>query len=173
MIVSVFKGGRPVVGFGFALGDVERRNPLPVGRYWVDVFNSKEAAFREWLQAHKADVRVLTTETFEPVGDYEGRVWRLFEVLSPVTWEGPGLPTVADPGVKSSADTAQRPAPEKDPLDQIDPKISDLTDAAARLTKTIAIVGVVAAVVVGGVLIVYYRPRRAVSPAALPEPSPP
>jgi hypothetical protein len=176
---TVFLGGCPVIrpegiyldghrvirlGMGgVGVGAVERANPLPPGKYWVDVFTPQEAAFQDWLHRNKANVIVTTTESFDPTMDGSpGRVWRLFEVGTPVTWEGPGLPTIADPGVKSSEDTAQRPSPEKDPLD----KLSDYgTDVAKTAKAVLWVVGGVVAVVVGGVLIVRYLPRPAPAPS--------
>ena len=155
---GIYLDGRRVIRLGLhgvGVGAIERRNPLPIGRYWVDVFDSKESAFQNWLKAHKAEVQVISAETFEPVDNYEGRVWRLFKVTAPVQWEGPGLPTIAGPDVNSSADTGQRPPKEKDPLDTIDvPLYFD------RVKKTLWITGAVVAVVVGGALIYYYAPRR-------------
>lgn len=152
---GIYFDGQRVISLGLrgvGVGAIERRNPLPVGRYWVDVFTSKEAAFQNWLRAHKAEVQVISAETFEPIDDYEGRVWRLFKTTAPVPWEGPGLPTIAGPDVNSSADTAQRPPKEKDPLDTIDVSLD-------RVKKTAWIVGAVVVVAIGGALI-YYMPRR-------------
>jgi hypothetical protein len=111
-------------GFLIATGGVERRNPLPPGRYWVDVFQSKSAAFNAWLARNKTAVKVESTESFPGDLDnaYESRDWVLFRVLSPAPWEGPGLPTVADASVKTSDDTVQKPPPEKGPLENL-PKL--------------------------------------------------
>lgn len=159
---GIYYGGRKVIALNpGALGAVQRANPLPPGKYWVDVFTPQEAAFQDWLQRNKANVIVTTTETYEPAGDYPGRVWRLFEVNSPVTWEGPGFPTIAGPGVKSSTDTADRPAPEPDPLDKLKGGSDDLVKSVANAAKIVLIVG---AVVVGGVLIIHYLPVRQPAP---------
>jgi hypothetical protein len=158
---GIYFNGRRVIRFG--LEGVERANPLPVGKYWVDVFAPKEAAFQDWLARNKGNVVVTTTESFDAIGDYPARVWRLFEVRkTPVMWEGPGLPNVATPDIKSSADTGQRPPPEKDPLDQIDAleAAKKAAEATARAMKTALIAGTVVAVIVGGVLIAYYVPRQ-------------
>jgi len=121
------RSGVAVVANGWALsatGALERRNPLPPGRYWVDVFQSKATAFNAWLARQKDSVRVETTESYPGDLDraYESRDWVLFRVLAPVPWEGPGLPTVADAGVRTSDDTVQKPPPEKNPLDDL-PKL--------------------------------------------------
>ena len=55
---------------------IERRNPLPPGRYWVDVFDrigtagafkgqNEQQAFRNWLRAFAATVKVEVTETHD------------------------------------------------------------------------------------------------------------
>jgi hypothetical protein len=153
---GIYLNGQRVIRLG--LQGVERTNPLPVGKYWVDVFWSKKNAFSGWLEKNKAALRVLNSEEYPGNIDagYEARTWYLFQVLSPVQWEGPGLPTVAGADVTTSDDTAQKPPPEKDVLDQID----DAAKAAAKTTRTAVIAGVVTAVVVGGVLIAYYVPRK-------------
>lgn len=162
---GIYYGGRKVISLG--VGAIERANPLPVGKYWVDVFDPQEAAFQAWLRKNKASVVVRSTETFEPSGDYPGRAWRLFEVSSPVTWEGPGFPTIAGPSVKTSADTADRPPPEPDVIDKIEGWGKD----ASTATKTAFVVTGVAVVVVAGVLIAYYLPpRRRDAPEPRPEP---
>lgn len=98
-------------------GVLERRNPLPAGRYWKDIFEADAEAFRAWLKDHGDTVKVRTTETItgEPSRD-----WYLFEVTAPTMWDGPGYPDVATTAVQTSADTVQRPDPEKDPLDKLD-----------------------------------------------------
>lgn len=95
----------------WVLGGVERRNPLPNGTYWVDVFASKATAFRAWLARNRSSVRVVRTASFPAQHPYEARDWYLFEVRAPVRWEGPGLPTIATPATTPES-TVQRPAPE-------------------------------------------------------------
>jgi hypothetical protein len=174
---GIYYGGRKVIALdpglqGVGVGAMQRANPLPIGKYWVDVFTPQEGAFRDWLQRNKANVVVTTTETFDPIDSYEGRVWRLFEVRAPVTWEGPGFPTIATPDIKSSDDTVQRPPKEKDPLDQITPPDPNaIAKTIGNAVKAVVIVGVV---VVGGVLIVHYLPRPApLPPSPTPTPSRP
>lgn len=120
-----------------AVGAVERRNPLPPGRYWVDVFWSKRGAFTAWLSKNAASIKVVNVESYPGDMDagYEAREWYLFQVLSPVAWEGPGLPTVAGSGVTTSDDTVQKPPPES-PGDYL-PKLP----SAEKLGFTAAAVG--------------------------------
>jgi hypothetical protein len=164
---GIYYGGRRVIRLdpSLGVGAMERANPLPAGRYWVDVFTLQEAAFQDWLKRNKANVMVTTTESYDPIDGNPGRVWRLFEVRTPVTWEGPGFPTIATPEIKTSEDTVQRPPPTKDPLD----KLSDYgTDVAKTAKAVLWVVGGVVVIVVGGALIMRYAPRPAPAPAPAP-----
>lgn len=140
------------------VGAVERRSPVPPGRYWVDVFEPAQAAFRAWLEEHAAHVRVVNTSSHEPVGGYPARDWYLFEVIAPVPWEGPGFPTIASSDVKSSQDTADRPPPEPDfaeKLGDLIPDFKKLGEEAAKIGRIVTI----AAILAGG-LFVWSRGRR-------------
>lgn len=169
---GIYFGGRRVIALNPALsevgvGAIERANPLPAGRYWVDVFTPQEAAFQAWLQKNKSNVAVTTTESFDPIDSYPGRVWRLFEVNAPVSWEGPGFPTIAGANVQTSGDTVQRPDPQKDPLD----RFTDYGTEVGKTAKAVLwVVGGVVALVVGGVIVTRYlpAPRSMPAPARLP-----
>lgn len=146
----VFLGGRPAIGFG--LGAIERRNPLPAGSYWVDVFAQDLPAFQSWLSANSGSVRVTSTEHFD---SDPPRDWFAFTVTSPVQWNGPGLPTISQ-GETTSAETSQRPPPPPDVTTQI----TESLQGASNIAKWIGVAAAVTVVVVGGALIVYYVPRR-------------
>lgn len=94
-----------------SVGAIERRNPLPAARYWVDVFAPDAEAFGAWLSSNAATVHVRTTEHFDAIDGAPSRDWVLFDVNAPTPWSGPGLPTIAQAGVTSSSDTATRPDP--------------------------------------------------------------
>lgn len=100
-------------------GVIERRNPLPVGVYWKDIFEADGPAFSAWIKKSAGSVLIRTTEHI--AGD-PPRDWVLFEVKTPAHWDGPGFPDIAGPDVKTAADTVQAPPPEKDVLDQLDAK---------------------------------------------------
>lgn len=97
---------------------LQRESPLPPGRYWADMFRTENfdqvEAMQEWVAANPGLVRVITTESHE--SEDVPRVWFLFETFEKggirPEWVGIGLPTIAPPGVTSSADTVQRPDPE-------------------------------------------------------------
>lgn len=98
---------------------------MPPGTYWLDLFGDDRTKFAEWRKAHAAAVRVVTSESFDTSPP---RDWVKFVVSSPVPWDAKefGFPTIIPAGskVESSADTVQRPDPEKDPLDQLGDALS-------------------------------------------------
>ena len=152
---AIFFGGRRV-GVG-TLGTLERRNPLPAGRYWIDLFAQDSDAWLDWRKRNASSVGIEATEHInsEPPRDFI-----IFHVTAPVSWEGPGYPNVADKSVQSSNDTAQRPPPQKDPIDKI-PDLPDFTKSSSGmgLLSGLAIVG-------GGLFAVYLISR------AIPKPRP-
>jgi hypothetical protein len=103
---------------------LERRSPVPVGRYWVDMFRTENfdqvQAMQEWLQANTGIVRSISTEEDEESDPPRG--WFLFEVTGGPEgkflpeWVGIGFPTVAGPEVLSSDDTVQKPDVSAPPL---------------------------------------------------------
>jgi hypothetical protein len=122
---------------------LERRSPLPVGLYWIDVIGENRAAFQAWRSVQAAEVKVRASEQFD---DGPGRDWIKFEVLKPAAWDAKrfGFPNTIAPGevVTSSADTVQRPDPEKDPLDKLDDALSSGGGLTARLVEIVAVGGV-------------------------------
>lgn len=109
---------------------IERKNPLPIGKYWVDIIPTKAAplaitTFNAWLARNGRAVNVVdrkeesSTDLFNPSG--KSHLWCLFSVTAPVKWEtnqGWGLPTIAQSPtaptaapVASQADTVTRPPP--------------------------------------------------------------
>lgn len=115
---------------GEVIGTLERRNPLPPGRYWQDIFNKQAHDWNDWLAARlkEGSVSIEKAEHFnrdplrdgswlpvalqpENMGTISDRMWVLFKVLKPVEWPAVklGFPTIADATVNTSADTAQNP----------------------------------------------------------------
>lgn len=90
-------------------GALERRNPLPIGVYSVDLPNNLVPEFRRWQQGRSA-VRVLKTH------DDGQHSWLLFSVSAPTIWAtGMGFPSIA----KETDEKPQAFEPSKDPLDVI------------------------------------------------------
>jgi len=93
---------------------LERRNPLPPGWYWVDVPDTKRRPWEDWLERNADSVSVKETREVS----LNQLSSALFQVTSPVTWEGPGLPTIAQEGTTLD-DTVERPEPEPEIVDEI------------------------------------------------------
>lgn len=113
---------------------IERRNPVPKGRYWVDVIDTKSYPgarlfFSAWLARNRSAVVVVKKESYGSLITGAARDWYLFDVMTPVTWEkgqGFGLPTIVRsaenpkaPVVTTAADTGVRPPPPPPFSDQI------------------------------------------------------
>lgn len=149
--MNVFLGERLV-----GVAAVERTNPLPAGRYWIDVFAPDTDTFNAWLSSNTATIKVISTQHFDANSGGPPRDWILFQVTAPTPWHGPGFPTIADASVTSSDDTAQKPPPST-PSDMV-------PDFFKSGPSTWTIVGVTAVLaVVGAGLVIYYVPRRRVA----------
>lgn len=143
---GIYLNGVRVIRLGMADGDIgvgalERRNPLPPGRYWIDLFEKDSPAWLAWRARNNVKIEVTEHFSSDPVRDFI-----IFRVDAPVPWEGPGFPTIAPASVQSSSDTLDRPPPEKDPLD----KLTDFVTSPA-----VKVAGSLLGIVVGGALIVY------------------
>jgi hypothetical protein len=108
---------------------LERTNPLPVGRYWIDVNNSKTDEFNAFMASHKGSARVEVTEgdgseeaTEGNTSEKGGTTFYIFTVSKPFTWLSVnfGFPTIAGPNIKSKSDTIQSPDLPKNALDELD-----------------------------------------------------
>lgn len=123
---------------------LERRNPLPAGRYWQDFFGKQRQFFINWREQAKPHVKVLSTEAHEATDQSEPRDWVLFETDAPLPWDAAqlGFPTIAGPQVQSSSDTVQRPDPEPTPTGK------DLMREVTSTALALVIAGVVTHVIV-------------------------
>lgn len=108
------------------VGTLERRNPLPPGSYWIDVFGLNIPKFDNWLKAFSGlGVRTDATQQFEATTVPARRTWYKFTFTppfegAPVTWDTTfGFPTIADASIRSSEDTVSRPDLPIDPLDEL------------------------------------------------------
>lgn len=108
---------------------IERRDPLPKGRYWIFLLEGEDPQWQAWVRAHASTVRVRVTERKERLESYtpaifstrpdlsiimeDGGTWVLFDVLAPTPWVGLGFPTIVDnPEIASSSQVEQAPPPE-------------------------------------------------------------
>lgn len=107
---------------------IERKNPLPIGHYWIDLFGPNILkAGSDWMKK----VAVRTTEEFD--GDIK-RAWILFDVKTPIPWDAVtyGFPTIAAPNITTSDDTVQKP-----PSEHV-PDTTDLLEGVIAVGKTAA-----------------------------------
>lgn len=87
---------------------LERRNPLPEGRYWIMLIgNFQIEKFDEWLKRHKDLVGVVSSELdpggttfFGPSKPEPPTQFVVFDVDfdDVVRWEGPGFPNIVRAG---------------------------------------------------------------------------
>lgn len=136
---------------------IERRRPLPAGRYWLDVFDEDRAAWETWSTAMKnvGRLKITHTESFPEIGDSKAHDFIIFETdAETIGWpEEVGPLSVAGPNIQSSADTVDRPEPMPEVIDQI----ATTTGSIVSTGKTIFTVGLGVAVVAA--LVAIFRRR--------------
>jgi hypothetical protein len=117
---------------------LERRDPVPPGRYHVYVSVDDAPRWSAWTKEHKGKIAVLSTEaqTTTPNNPFFGTTlfgetikehagdFIVFDVKSPVPWVNIGLPTIvapADMNKRSTSEFFQVPEPEPDsgPLESL------------------------------------------------------
>ena len=107
------------------VGTLERRSPLPAGKYWFDAFGLNIPKATNWLNGlSKLGVHTDVTEHFPSTDLASVRTWFLFTYTPtsgvPVVWDTSlGFPTVADSSIKSSQDTVSGADLPLDPLDKL------------------------------------------------------
>lgn len=130
---------------------LERRRPLPAGRYWIDVLASDLELWTVWSSVMmKLDhLKVITTESYDAVGGAEARDFIIFETSAEtIGWpEKLGSPTIAAKNVTSSADVTNKPDAPLDVTDQVAASLDSMKTGA----KAAIGVGVAIGVVVLGV----------------------
>jgi hypothetical protein len=100
------------------------------GRYWIAAVGERDIKrFRDWTVKNREYVRIVSVEydkgeTSFWLPNRPATEFSIFTVAEKagtggIEWNGPGVPTWAPSEVQSKADTAQRPDPEKDPLDKV------------------------------------------------------
>lgn len=152
-------------------GRLEKANPLPVGRYWIDVFDAKKSVWDAWLAtaniatdpttytgpSDRVQVKKIEYyESFEDNGQtYPGRYWILFKVVEPTPWgvlmaEQLGWPNTAPGSIQTSDDTVQKPDPN-------DARTDWLPDVGPLGKITIAGTGILAVAVLAGYAVRSFR----------------
>lgn len=126
---------------------IERRRPLPAGRYWIDVFPKNKPRWEAYV-AVMAQLGALGVEVTEHVPGIDGAPdhdFVIFQTDRELVWPDSEMgfaPNVATSEVHSSDDTVQKPPP-SDP-------IGDVQQLGKELVRGIVTAGVVA----GGLLVV-------------------
>lgn len=108
---------------------LERRDPLPIGRYSVFILPKEASTWSEWIKRHGSSVKVIavvdhtklasSTPIFsanlelELIKDYAGSSV-LFDVTAPTAWVGLGLPTIENVSIESWT-ASERPTPSVEP----------------------------------------------------------
>lgn len=114
-----------------ALNEAVKTEPLPVGYYWIDVFDDSQnsaniATFHDWIELHHETVSLEAEEEYNASADWNifetepHRIWALFQVKSPTRWDQSlslGWPNEAHKGMVSG-DTIQKPDPEPTIFDE-------------------------------------------------------
>lgn len=139
---------------------IERRRPLPAGRYWLDVFPANARQWELWTSSmQKMDpprVQILTTEHFDGVDGAPPHDFVLFETASEnVAYHAAGLPfpSVADSTIQTSEDTVTKPPPPPSVLEQLEQTASSLGSSA----KVGVGIGVAAVVAIAGLTLLKRR----------------
>lgn len=130
---------------------IERKRPLPIGRYWADIFDRERPAFEAWLNVNASRAKVVASEFKEGAGGAPNHDWVLFETTAETLWPDDVLgfaPNRAEPGTNTSDDTAQKPPPEPGALDQAAAALSRIQQAAFLALGGLAVVGVAVLVLV-------------------------
>lgn len=126
---------------------LERRRPLPVGRYWADIFPQNRAAWSAWisLNQNSGKASLVTTEHTPALSGAPEHDFVIFETTSELVWPDDVMgfsPNVAGPNVTSSDDTINKPDPSADPLDSIGRMTQGIYAAGAVAAGLILLVGV-------------------------------
>lgn len=128
---------------------IERKRPLPIGRYWVDVSARNRIAWDAWVkfngEAQRAHGEVA--QHFEAADGAESRDFYIFNTTEPTVWPDAELgfaPNVAGPEIKSYEDVIQKPPP-AEPLDPFRGVGDAIGKGLGLLAGAVVVVALVAA----------------------------
>lgn len=142
---------------------LERRRPLPAGRYWLDITPEYADKWQTWRNGMQGidSVKIEVTEHTDPqtsvipgIPNAPARDFVIFSLTAPnLAWEAAGLPspTIAPASITTADDTATKPPPTPSVTDQF-------ADTAKGLTTGIKVAAGVAVVVsLAGLAVVVLR----------------
>jgi hypothetical protein len=96
-----------------SVGALERKNPLPPGRYWQNFIGRTQIeAWNAWALKNQSSLRVINSEDQLPGVDRPEHIfWVLFQTSAPLEWPGVtmGFPTIATADIATASDTASVP----------------------------------------------------------------
>lgn len=124
---------------------LERRNPVPVGRYHAFISVEDAPRWSAWMKEHKGKILVISTEAQtttdnnpffattlfgDTIKEHAGD-WVLFDVKEPVPWVNIGLPTIvtqAEMGKRTTNEFFKVPEPQPDsgPLESLSQGVDTL-----------------------------------------------
>lgn len=138
---------------------LERRRPLPAGRYWAHIFPQNRAAWDAWLkvQLAKGHAMLENTEHFDAFGDAPEHDFVVWRTTAETVWPDETMgfaPNIAEESVTSTSDVESSPKPETvDPLERMD-------EWGKQIATTIVTIGGVAIGLVGLVALLSMAKRR-------------
>jgi hypothetical protein len=126
---------------------MQRKNPLPPGRYWIFIQKQSLDIFELWL---KKNADVVTVEKREDSGGMRpflnpNESYFIFNVKEASIWpRGVGFPNIADAETKQASDVVQRPPP---------PTVADVVKDIEKTAAEAASDMMIAAIIVGLILL--------------------
>lgn len=127
-----------------------RTNPLPPGRYWIDVADKPSGAngvddFDAWVRANAGKVHFESSSEHPPQGGVPRRLFAIFTVSAPVFFPAAnfGFPSFAPASVRTEEDTIQAPPDPADPLSNL--SLPTFADIGALLPVLLVAVVLIAA----------------------------
>ena len=124
-----------------------RTQPLPAGRYWIDVRGEQLDAWMAWIKANPGTVTVEHAEPVEVtpfIGPAVGITFFIFSTARPLQFDQRlfGFPSSAPADIKSANDTAQRPPTPSIKSEFIDPLLEQVQAAAGSNLGRALLIGV-------------------------------
>lgn len=127
-----------------------RTQPLPAGRYWIDVRGAQLDPWMAWVRSNPQLVTVDHSEAVEvqPVNaPAVGITFFIFRTSKPLRFDQKsfGFPTTAGPEVHVAADTDQRPPVPTIKSEILDPLLDKVQEAASSNLGRALLIGVLIA----------------------------
>jgi hypothetical protein len=128
------------------MGMQRQVSPIPPGRYWIFVNGPGNIAdFDVWLRDMQGAARVETSSLGRRGNDSVAFIiFNVPEGRAPFLNAAQfGFPNFAGPEVQSAQDVVQRTDEPPDPLDQIDPRLDDVSKFAKEKAQQAFLLGAV------------------------------